>query len=81
MFEINEEKFQGKFFGEVKELRYPTGEEVENTQEMLMNAEKGKELKAFRDLFLALGLDEETIKKLQVVHYQKLFEAILQKKS
>lgn len=82
MLEIKEEKFKFSCFGEEVEISYPTGDQVDATNEKLQDKEsKGKELKVMRSLFIELGMKEEHVKKLHIDHYNKIFEALIQKKS
>lgn len=82
MLEINEDKFKLKAFSEELEIRFPTGDQIDNANEKLQDSNhKGQELKVMRQLFLDLGLREDIVSRLQIDHYNKIFEALVQKKS
>lgn len=81
MIEIKEETFTLKLFGEAKEIAYPTGDSVEELNEKLSTADKGKELKVMREFFATLGLEEKDLKRLQLPHFMQIMKGLTPKKN
>lgn len=81
MLEIVSEKYELKIGGEVYSMDYPYADAFDSLIEKSQDQDnKGKELKMMRDFFLSHGLDEKAVSKLQIQHYNQIFESMMPKK-